>query len=111
MAKLIFFSCVIVFAVYGFIVFLIEILNDISYCSNAAKNYKVNIIVVFKETQDNVEGIIRDIVYKSAFRGGMLGEIYIAGTNLNDENKQIIMKLQREFDFIKVVDGLKEVTQ
>lgn len=109
MGEFIFVLLFTMFGVYGIIVFLIEILSGMGDSVKSTKDSNIKIVVFVKGAQSNIEGVIREIVYKSAFRGSLFDSIYIVGKDMNEETKEIIKRLEKEYSFVRAVDSVEGI--
>ena len=62
------------------------------------------IVVKVRNQEDNIEGIIRSIVWKSIDNGRIIPEILVVDLDSTDDTPDILERLSVRYDFIKVTD-------
>ena len=90
-------------AFYG----LFEIIKTILYISihTNLKSNGIYMIIGVKNQEEEIEGVLRSIVFKILYgREEKIKDIIVADLNSNDNTKQIIQKLEEEYECIKVVN-------
>lgn len=90
-------------AFYG----LFEIIKTIIYISvhTNLKSDGIYMIIGVKNKEKEIEGILRSIIFKILYgKEDEIKDIVIADLNSNDNTKQIVQKLQEEYECIKVLN-------
>ena len=90
-------------AFYG----LFEIIKSILYiCIHTnLKSDGIYMIIGVKNQEKEIEGILRSIIFKILYgKEEEIKDIVVADLNSNDNTKEIIQKLEEEYDCIKVVN-------
>jgi len=89
------------FAIFGIIQMFKCLYNEICKYRN-----DYTIVVTVKNQQDNVEEIIRATVWKSlnGLEGSNVPEIIVVDLGSEDETMDVLLRLSREYEFVKVLD-------
>jgi NADH:ubiquinone oxidoreductase subunit K len=90
-------------ALYG----LFEIIKNIIYIFSCTKlkTDGIHIIIAVKNQEEKIEGFIRAILFRIFYgKEDCIKNIFIADLDSNDETKQILKKLQKEYSILKVVE-------
>lgn len=103
MAEVITNSLLWIFALYG----LFEIIKNIVLLKEYT-NFKANgtyIIIAIKNQEDEIEGFMRSLIFKYLYdREEIVQNIMVVDLNSTDNTKKILMKLEKDYEFIKVID-------
>jgi len=93
-----------IFAIFGFAVFLWNILNTFFWLRQSRKG-KYSIIISVKDQEETVEGIIRSLVLQSGLEGNEVPflNVVVVDAGSTDETPKILEKLAREYTFVKVI--------
>ena len=105
-----------VFALYG----LFEILKNIVYiCScTKLKSNGIYFIIAVKNQENNIEGFLRNLMFKIIYGKEEINNIIVVDLNSHDDTKKIVEKLQKEYEQIKILnikdckellDSIKEI--
>lgn len=105
-----------VLALYG----LFEIIKNIIYICSCTKlrSNGIYFIIAVKNQANNIEGFLRSLMFKIIYGKEEINNIILVDLNSQDETKQIIEKLQKEYEQIKILnikdckellDSIKEV--
>ena len=92
-----------IFAIFGFIYFILRVLND------AHKAYKkhgyFNVIITAKNQQNVIEGIVRGFMLKTGVEGTEDGlvNIVLVDTGSSDDTSSIMRRLADEYCCIKFI--------
>ena len=88
-------------AIYG----LFEIIKNIIYISTYTrfKSDGIYVIIAVKNQEEKIEGFLRSILFKILYgREEYLKNIIIADLNSSDNTKDIVRKLSKDYDILKV---------
>lgn len=88
-------------AIYG----LFEIIKNIIYISTYTKfkSDGIYVIIAVKNQEEKIEGFMRSILFKILYgREEYLKNIIVADLNSNDNTKDIVRKLSKDYDILKV---------
>ncbi len=88
-------------AIYG----LFEIIKNIIYISTYTKfkSDGIYVIIAVKNQEEKIEGFLRSILFKILYgREEYLKNIIVADLNSNDNTKDIVRKLSKDYDILKV---------
>ncbi len=92
------------FAVYGMLSLIISAIESITKRKNI-KNPGVKLVILLKNQQDTVEGVIRTILAAETSRDIVSdGKLYIVDMGSQDETLKILKKLKRNYDMIEIFD-------
>lgn len=90
-------------ALYG----LFEIVKNIIYiCSvTKLKSDGIYMVIAVKNQANKIEGFIRSIVFRLLYgKEDCVKNIIVADLDSQDETKQILNRMQKEYDILKVID-------
>ena len=88
-------------AIYG----LFEIIKNIIYISTYTrfKSDGIYVIIAVKNQEEKIEGFLRSILFKILYgREEYLKNIMVADLNWSDNTKDIVRKLSKDYDILKV---------
>lgn len=88
-------------AIYG----LFEIIKNIIYISTYTrfKSNGIYVIIAVKNQEEKIEGFLRSILFKILYgREEYLKNIIVADLNSSDNTKDIVRKLSKDYDILKV---------
>lgn len=88
-------------AIYG----LFEIIKNIIYISTYTrfKSDGIYVIIAVKNQEEKIEGFMRSILFKILYgREEYLKNIIVADLNSSDNTKEIVRKLSKDYDILKV---------
>lgn len=88
-------------AIYGFF----EIVKNIIYLFTYTKFQSdgIYVIIAVKNQQEKIEGFLRSILFKILYgREDYLKNIIVADLQSTDETKEIVQKLSKDYDILKV---------
>ena len=88
-------------AIYG----LFEIIKNIIYISTYTrfKSDGIYVIIAVKNQEEKIEGFLRSILFKILYgREEYLKNIIVADLNSSDNTKDIVRKLSKDYDILKV---------
>ena len=89
-------------AIYG----LFEIIKNIIYISTYTKfkSDGIYVIIAVKNQEEKIEGFMRSILFKILYgREEYLKNIIVADLNSSDNTKDIVRKLSKDYDILKVI--------
>ena len=87
--------------IYG----LFEIIKNIIYISTYTKfkSDGIYVIIAVKNQEEKIEGFLRSILFKILYgREEYLKNIIVADLNSSDNTKDIVRKLSKDYDILKV---------
>ena len=90
-------------ALYG----LIEIIKSVIYiCTyTKLKSDGIYMVIAVKNQEQRIEGFIRSILFRFLYgKEEWVKDIIVADLDSKDETKQILNRMQREYDILKVID-------
>ena len=88
-------------AVYGLFCFFVSIFKLID--RKKYHNEKANLILVVKDQEDNIEGIIRDAVNNKFVRGiALTGRFTVLDMGSTDDTLKILKKLEQEYPLLDI---------
>ncbi len=90
-------------ALYG----LFEIIKNIIYiCSYTKMNSNgIYMVIAVKNQEKKIEGFIRSILFRILYgKEDSIKDIIVADLDSQDETKQILKRMQKEYDVLKVID-------
>lgn len=90
-------------ALYG----LFEIIKNIIYiCSvTRLKSDGIYMVIAVKNQANKIEGFIRSILFRFLYgKENDIKNIIVADLDSQDETKQILNRMQKEYDILKVID-------
>ena len=88
-------------AIYG----LFEIIKNIIYICTYTKfkSDGIYVIIAVKNQEEKIEGFLRSILFKILYgREEYLKNIIVADLNSSDNTKEIVRKLSKDYDILKV---------
>lgn len=88
-------------AIYG----LFEIIKNIIYISTYTKfkSDGIYVLIAVKNQEEKIEGFLRSILFKILYgREEYLKNIIVADLNSSDNTKDIVRKLSKDYDILKV---------
>jgi uncharacterized C2H2 Zn-finger protein len=91
------------FALYG----LFEIIKNIIYiCScTKLKTNGIYIVIAVKNQEQKIEGFVRSILFRIFYgKEDYIKNIFVADLDSKDDTKQILNRMQKEYDILKVMD-------
>lgn len=92
-----------VFALYG----VFEIIKNIVKIKTFT-NFKANgtyIIIASKNQEGEIEGFMRTLIFKYLYENDRIFKnLMVVDLNSTDNTKKILTKLERDYDFIKVIE-------
>ena len=89
-------------AIYGFF----EIIKNIIYISTYTKfkSDGIYVIIAVKNQEEKIEGFLRSIIFKILYgREEYLKNIIVADLQSTDNTKEIVKKLSKDYDMMKVI--------
>lgn len=97
-------ECILwILAIYG----VIDIIKDFFYIFSSSKIYNKNtfIIVAVKNQENNIEGFIRNIMFK-LFYAKKVPDTKVIVTDLgsSDETKKILEKLNNDYECLDIIE-------
>ena len=103
-----------ILALYGLIEIIIEAYRAVFVLKNVKDMY---ILIAVKNQEENIEGIVRSIVFKNLYDKNeeIFNNIIFADMGSTDNTVKILEKLCGEYEFLKVInygeanDCLKEI--
>lgn len=103
MLKTIFEVIVCMFAIYGFITFLHELL--LTFKQNMKyKSSMVRLVLIVKNQGDAIEGVLRNILQRDFIRKLMPGgRLTVLDMGSNDDTIDILRKLEKDYECIQVL--------
>lgn len=110
MYRVIFDLLIVTFAIYGMVMFVIQIFCR-SLCRRQVDSCMIKTVIFMKGEKDTVEGMVRGIAFDRVMYDGMAGEVYIVGKEWDQETRQILKRLEGEYGFIKVIDDTAKSNQ
>jgi len=90
-------------ALYG----LIEIIKSVIYiCTyTKLKSDGIYMVIAVKNQEQKIEGFMRSILFRFLYgKEEWVKDIIVADLDSKDETKQILNRMQREYDILKVID-------
>lgn len=103
MMKTIFEIVVCMFATYGFITFLHELLLTIKH-NMKYKTSMVKLVLIVKNQGEVIEGVLRNILQRDFIRKLMPGgRLIVLDMGSNDDTIDILRKLEKDFEYIQVL--------
>lgn len=90
-------------ALYG----LFEIIKNVIYiCSvTKLKSDGIYMVIAVKNQANKIEGFMRSILFRLLYgKEDYIKNIMIADLDSEDETKQILNRMQKEYDILKVID-------
>ena len=103
MMRTIFELLVCMFALYGFIAFLHELLLTIKH-NMKYKTSMVKLVLIVKNQGEVIEGVFRNILQRDFIRKLMPGgRLIVLDMGSNDDTIDILRKLEKDFECIQVL--------
>lgn len=92
-----------ILAIYGFIEIVISVVNSIIFVKNNIKD--AYILIIVKNQEDTIEGIIRSIIFKNIYNKNenVFDNIIVADMGSTDNTLNILKRLSEEYSFLKVI--------
>lgn len=90
-------------AIYGFF----EIIKNIIYIFTYTRmrSTGIYVIIAVKNQEEKIEGFLRSILFKILYgREDYLKNIIVADLNSTDNTKEIVQKLEDEYDCLKLLN-------
>ena len=90
-------------ALYG----LIEIIKSVIYiCTyTKLKSDGIYMVIAVKNQEQKIEGFMRSILFRFLYgKEECVKDIIVADLDSKDETKQILNRMQKEYDILKVID-------
>ncbi len=90
-------------ALYG----LIEIVKNVIYiCTyTKLKSDGIYMVIAVKNQEQKIEGFMRSILFRFLYgKEECVKDIIVADLDSQDETKQILNRMQKEYDILKVID-------
>ena len=90
-------------ALYG----LFEVIKNIIYiCSyTKLKSDGIYMVIAVKNQEQKIEGFMRSILFRFLYgKEEYIKNIMVADLDSKDETKQILNRMQKEYDILKVID-------
>ena len=90
-------------ALYG----LFEIIKNIIYICSVIrlKSDGIYMVIAVKNQANKIEGFIRSILFRFLYgKENDIKNIIVADLDSQDETKQILNRMQKEYDILKVID-------
>ncbi len=90
-------------ALYG----LIEIIKSVIYiCTyTKLKSDGIYMVIAVKNQEQRIEGFMRSILFRFLYgKEEWVKDIIVADLDSKDETKQILNRMQKEYDILKVID-------
>lgn len=90
-------------ALYG----LFEIIKNIIYICSVTKlrSDGIYMVIAVKNQANKIEGFIRSILFRLLYgKEECIKNIIVADLDSQDETKQILNRMQKEYDILKVID-------
>ncbi|NLX70730.1 MAG: glycosyltransferase [Clostridiales bacterium] len=94
-----------IFAIFGFIYFILCLLNDLYRVYKSRHGSNMNVIITAKNQQDIIEGIVRDFMLKTGVEGTEDNHfnIILVDSGSNDDTSKIMERLADEYCCVKLV--------
>ena len=89
-----------VFAIFGFICFVVLALRDISTALGNKKGY-FNVVITAQNQEDAIEGIVRGFILKTAVDGDSPVNIVLVDVGSCDDTPKVMERLARQYPYIK----------
>ncbi|AEV66884.1 hypothetical protein [Acetivibrio clariflavus] len=103
MLKTMFDIVVYMFATYGFIVFLHELLVSIKH-SRRYKNSMIRLVLMVKNQGEVIEGVLRNALQRDFIRKLMPdGRLTVLDMGSSDDTVDILKKLEKDYEYIEVL--------
>ena len=101
--SMIFQVIICILALYGLIEIIIETYRAVFVLNTGNDMY---ILVAVKNQEENIEGIVRSIVFKNLYdrNDEIFNNILIADMGSTDNTVKILKKLCGEYEFLKIID-------
>lgn len=96
-------SSVWTLALYG----LFEIIKNIIYiCSyTKMKSDGIYMVIAVKNQEKKIEGFMRSILFRILYgKEECIKDVIVADLDSHDETKQILYRMQKEYESLKVID-------
>jgi glycerol-3-phosphate responsive antiterminator len=91
------------FSFYGIIEFIKKII-DISIHTNL-QSEGIYMIIAVKNQEQEIEGILRALIFKILYgKEKTIKRLFIVDLNSTDKTKELISKLEMEYNFIKILE-------
>lgn len=92
-----------ILALYGLMEIIIQAYRAVFVLNNVKDTY---ILVAVKNQEENIEGIIRSIIFKNLYDRNeeVFNNIIVADMGSTDKTMEILKNLNRECDFLKIID-------
>ena len=90
-------------ALYG----LVEIIKNVIYiCTyTKLKSDGIYMVIAVKNQEQKIEGFMRSILFRFLYgKEECVKDIIVADLDSQDETKQILNRMQKEYDILKVID-------
>lgn len=103
MLKIVFEVIVCIFATYGFVIFLHELL--LTYKQNMKyKSSMIRLVLIVKNQGEVIEGVLRNILHRDFVRKLMpAGRLTVLDMGSNDDTIDILRKLEEDYECIQVL--------
>ncbi|MDP4179509.1 MAG: hypothetical protein Q8942_00265 [Bacillota bacterium] len=89
-------------AVYGMLSLVISVVDSITQ-HKTTKNSDAKLVLIVKNQQDTVEGLVRGMLTGGAIRNIIMnGKLNIIDMGSNDDTLQILTKLKNSYDVIDI---------
>ena len=103
MLKTIFEIIVYIFATYGLITFLHELLVNIKY-NNQYRNSMIRLILIVKNQGEVIEGVLRNALQRDFIRKLMPhGRLTVLDMGSQDDTIDILRKLEKDYECIQLL--------
>ncbi|SFQ03207.1 hypothetical protein [Caldicoprobacter faecalis] len=93
-----------VFAIFGFICFVVLVLRDISSALGNKKG-SFNVVITAQNQEDAIEGIVKGFILKTAVDGAedSLVNIVLVDVGSCDDTPKVMERLARQYPYIKFI--------
>lgn len=112
MLRIIFEFFIYVFAIYGFIIFIVDLADSI-YRRARSRDTEVKLLLVVKDQEENIEGIIRN-VFLGDFPGKAMagGRLIVVDLGSVDNTVHILSRLKQYYENMEIItkDEKEKVT-
>lgn len=103
MAKIIFDIITYLFAIYGVFSMLVSILNSVR-CRIKPENSNMKLVLIVKNQEENIEGVVRNILDEEFLRKMMLNSISVIDLGSADNTMEILLKLKQRYENLEILD-------
>lgn len=91
------------FALYGLFEFIETVINYFKF--NEMDTNGTYLMIITKNSEDYIEGYLRSIIFRVLYgKEEFTKKIIIVDLDSKDNTKEIIQKMELDYDFVKVLD-------